>query len=133
MEVARTLLVALGDAQAFRRRYKDALCWYERAIEEDPRDAQALARKGSALNNQGKHDAALEVLAVAEDLDSDYWFTPYVRACVLVEGDAAGSLMQLESALTLAPARHIPLIFDERDLAPLQRDPQFQALRKRFG
>ena len=57
-----------GDIHDYLGRYEEAIFCYDKALQIDPTDADALFDKGMTLQKMGKHKEALKCIAEAVNL-----------------------------------------------------------------
>ena len=55
-----------------KKNYSEAISWYDKAIELDPKFARAWSSKGSALNELGEYQEAIKYLDKAIELDPNF-------------------------------------------------------------
>lgn len=83
----------LGTIYTLRMRYKEAIDCFDKAIEIDPRYAEAYCNRGEALNGSGSLEDALESLNQALHLEPKYPLALYNK------GNLLKSLARYEEAL----------------------------------
>ena len=85
-------------------RHADALREAQRALENDPHDAEAHRLRALSLSMLKRHDEAMEALAAALAVDPRSDWSHRLRALVLVNaGQMAPALEAAEEAIRLAP------------------------------
>jgi len=86
------------------RRHADALREAQRALQDDPRDAEAHRLRALSLSMLKRHDEAMEALAAALAADPRSEWSHRLRALILVNaGQLAPALEAAQEAIRLAP------------------------------
>jgi tetratricopeptide (TPR) repeat protein len=71
-ELSVNEIMLKGNEHYCKKEYSEAIKWYDKAIELDPKYADAWYNKGNALNSLGKYEEAIENFDKALKIDPNY-------------------------------------------------------------
>jgi tetratricopeptide (TPR) repeat protein len=129
-----------GARLAGEHRYEEARQEFQRAVDNDPRNATAWVNLGLAKAACGQEGEALAPYLKALEIDPESWLAHYNLGLLLArQGDREQALQHLEKALAEVPDPASPqrrsMLADLRVSAgdtPLDGDPRFAALLTRM-
>lgn len=83
----------------------DALKLYDKVLEQEPNNGQALTFRGWILEAAGLHDEALTTLTKAETVDPGFSMSHYFKGVILFEAknDPAAAIPEFEAFLATNP------------------------------
>jgi len=71
-ELSLKEIVLKGNEHYYNKEYREAIGWYDKALEVDPKDSGTLYNKGLALFDLGKYEEAIEWYDKALEVDPKY-------------------------------------------------------------
>jgi arylsulfatase A-like enzyme/tetratricopeptide (TPR) repeat protein len=115
-----------GDLYFEQGRYREALTYYDRALELSPQHFQAMVQAGNSARRLGDAARAADSFERAARLRPDSWIPWYNLACLRATGgDLDGALAALGESLNRG-LRDADLLYTDQDLAALRADPRFE-------
>lgn len=121
--------VKYGDFRLQNGDYKQAIVYYDKALEMHTQNIEALLGKGRALKNMGDMDGAIESCSKVLLIDKDNERALYNRACYkcLAGYSLAEILMDLRNVVDKYPYYKQYTSVDA-DFANVRNEPEFKAL-----
>ena len=109
-----TLYINLGLAIMSDNRAVDALPWFDKALEINPRNVTAYSYRGASLYHVGDFNDAIEAFSVAIDLDSKNAITVYNRGMAyLKQGDQKAACQDFHKACQMGNVNACKIIMVE--------------------
>lgn len=95
--------VAKGNTFAGEKKYQEALAEYERALDAEPKNVEALLLTGLAHANLSQFDKAISQTQKAAELDPSYSSFYHLGMIYAIAGDSTKSLEAFDRALAVNP------------------------------